>query len=165
VTEEPKEVAVLSTGEVIDGIFADAATGDLDRVMSWWAEDGVLEDVTIGQAFSGHAAIREYLDMYFTALPDLRYEPIRLLVSGPTAMVEWSQRTRVVRPFDGVTPSPGTEISLHAVDVFHVVDGLVAHEVSWYGDGWLRQRLTGTAGLPDALPVTPPVRPDGRRFA
>jgi ketosteroid isomerase-like protein len=158
-------VSLLSTGEVIDGIFADAATGDLDRVMSWWAEDGVLEDVTIGQAFSGHAAIREYLEMYFSALPDLRYEPIRLLVSGPTAMVEWSQRTRVVRPFDGVTPAPGTELSLHAVDVFHVVEGKVAHEVSWYGDGWLRQRLTGTPGLPGALPVTPPVGPDGRRFA
>jgi hypothetical protein len=102
--------------------------------------------------------------MYFSALPDLRYEPIRLLVSGPTAMVEWDQRTRVVQVFDGVEPAPGTELSLHAVDVFHVVEGKVAHEVSWYGDGWLRQRLTGAGGLPAVLPVTPPVRADGRRF-
>jgi len=158
-------VRTLSTSQVIDGIFAAAATGDLDEVMSWWAQDGVLEDVTIGQAFTGHAEIRPYLEMYFSALPDLRFEPIRLLICGPTAMVEWSQSTRVVRPFDGVTPQPGTELTLHAVDVFHVAGGLVAHESSWYGDGWLRQRLTGTAGLPDALPVTPPVRPDGRRFA
>src|SRR4051812_31898331 len=130
--------------------------------MSWWAEDGVLEDVTIGKAFSGHPKIREYLEMYFSALPDLRYEPIRLLVDGSTAMVEWSQSTRVVRPFDGVAPAPGTTLDLHAVDVFHVVDGKVAHEVSWYGDGWLRQRLTGTLDLPEALPVTPSPLPDGR---
>jgi steroid delta-isomerase-like uncharacterized protein len=155
----------LSTREVIDGIFAAAATGDLDEVMSWWAEDGVLEDVTIGQAFSGHGEIREYLEMYFSALPDLRYEPIRLLVDGPTAMVEWSQSTRVVKPFDGVAPTPGTSVSLHAVDVFHVAEGKVAHEVSWYGDGWLRQRITGRTDLPQPLPVTPPVLPDGRRFA
>ena len=157
-------MTVRSTGEVIDGIFADAATGDLDRVMSWWAEDGVLEDVTIGQAFTGHAAIREYLQMYFGALPDLRYEPVRLVVSGPTAVVEWHQRTRVVQAFDGVEPAPGTELDLHALDLFHVVDGKVAHEVSWYGDGWLRQRLTGAPGLPPALPVTPPVGAGGLRF-
>jgi ketosteroid isomerase-like protein len=157
-------VSTLSTREVIDGIFAAAGSGDLDEVMSWWAEDGVLEDVTIAQAFTGHAEIRKYLEMYFSALPDLRYEPIRLLVDGPTAMVEWCQTTRVTQPFDGVTPGPGTELVLHAVDVFHVVAGKVAHEVSWYGDGWLRQRLTGSAGLPAALRVTPPLI-DGRRFA
>jgi hypothetical protein len=58
-------------------------------------------------------------------------------------------------------------VFLRAVDVFHIDGGLVRHEASWYGDGWLRQRL-GEAGaahlIPAPLPVTPPVGASGTRF-
>lgn len=153
----------LSTREVIDGIFADAATGDLEAVLRWWHDDGTLEDVTIGQAFVGKQALREYLDMYYRALPTVTYEPIRLIIDGPTAMVEWMQPARITGAFDGVE-ADGREVLLHALDVFHVVDGLIVHEVSWYGDGWFRQRLAGEAALPAALPLTPSLAADGSRF-
>jgi ketosteroid isomerase-like protein len=156
-------MAVPGTRDVIDGIFADAATGDLEAVLRWWHDDGTLEDVTLAQAFVGKPALRAYLDMYYRALPEVRYEPIRLLVSGDTAMVEWMQTARVSGVFDGVE-ADGREVVLHAMDVFHVVDGLIVHEVSWYGDGWLRQRLEGVAGLPPALDLTPPLAADGTRF-
>ena len=87
-------MAVPGTRDVIDGIFADAATGDLEAVLRWWHDDGTLEDVTLARAFVGKPALREYLDMYYRALPDVRYEPIRLMVSGETAMVEWMQAAR-----------------------------------------------------------------------
>jgi steroid delta-isomerase-like uncharacterized protein len=147
--------SMLSTRDVIDGIFADAATGDLDSVMQWWADDGVLEDVTIARAFHGREEITDYLAMYYTALPDLVFEPIRLVVEGPTAVVEWAQKTRVAAAFDGVEAA-GREVYLHAIDVFHVADGLIQHEVSWYGDAWLRMRLEGAAVCaPEPLLVTP----------
>jgi predicted ester cyclase len=155
----------LTTREVIEGIFADAATGNLERVLRWWAHDGILEDVTIAQAFVGKDELRSYLRWYFKALPDVRYEPIRLVIDGSTAIVEWQQSARVVDVFDGVAPT-GVELNIHALDMFHVRDGLVQHEVSWYGDGWFRQRLEGAIepDIPPPLPVTPPVRDDGTRF-
>jgi predicted ester cyclase len=156
-------MAAPGTREVIDGIFADAATGDLENVLRWWHDEGTLEDVTLAQAYVGKAALRDYLDMYYRALPEVRYEPIRLLVSGETAMVEWMQTARISGEFDGVE-ADGREVVLHAMDVFHVVDGLIVHEVSWYGDGWFRQRLDGVTGLPAALPLTPPLAADGSRF-
>jgi hypothetical protein len=56
-------------------------------------------------------------------------------------------------------------VFLRAVDIFHIADGLVQHESSWYGDGWLRQRLGDSAGdIPSALPVTPALRASGWRF-
>lgn len=156
-----------STAEVIDEIFAAAATGDLDKVMSWWAADGVLEDVTLALAFTGAAEIRDYLTMYFAALPEIRYEPIRVVISGSDAVVEWAQSTVIAAPFDGIAASVGHKLFLHAVDMFHIDGGLVQHEVSWYGDGWLRARLHGEqrADIRPALPVTPPLgRLDVRRF-
>ena len=149
---------------MIDGIFGAAATGDLDAVMRWWARDGVLEDITIARAFRGHDEIRPYLDMYYRALPDVTYTPIRLAIDGPTAVVEWAQPAVIAAPFDG-TPSAGREVFLRAVDIFHIAGGLVQHESSWYGDGWLRRRLGDEAGpLPVPLPVTPPLTEQGARF-
>jgi steroid delta-isomerase-like uncharacterized protein len=155
---------VLSTREVIDGIFGAAATGDLDAVMNCWAADGVLEDITIARAFHGHDDIRQYLDMYYGALPDVTYTPIRLVIDGPTAVVEWAQPAVIAASFDG-TPSAGRKVFLRAVDIFHIADGLVQHESSWYGDGWLRQRLGDDAGhMPPELPVTPDLNASGMRF-
>jgi hypothetical protein len=154
---------MLSTRQVIDGIFADAATGDLEQVMRWWAEDGVLEDVTLAKAFTGRAEITDYLRMYYGALPEVVYEPLRLVIDGPTAVVEWAQLALIAAPFDGVD-AVGVEVYLHAIDIFHVVDGLIRHEASWYGDAWLRLRLERAVGLPLSLPLTPPVALDGSRF-
>jgi steroid delta-isomerase-like uncharacterized protein len=158
-------MAEASTRDVIEGIFADAATGNLERVLQWWSDDGTLEDVSIARAFVGKDEIREYLRWYYAALPEVQYEPIRLLVDGPTAMVEWQQTARVAAEFDGI-PASGQEVYLHAIDVFDVRDGLIQHEVSWYGDAWLRQRLQGVTGadIRPALPLTPPLHADGTRF-
>lgn len=158
-------MTALDTRQVIDAIFADAATGDVDRVLRWWAPDGILEDVTLARAFHGHAEIGPYLEMYYAALPDVTYAPIRLVVSGATAVVEWAQPAVVAGAFDRVEAT-GRRLFLHALDLFHVEGGLIRHEVSWYGDGWLRQRLDGSAATdaPPELPVTPPVGPSGLRF-
>jgi predicted ester cyclase len=154
----------VTTREVIDGIFGAAATGDLDEVMRWWAPDGILEDVTIARAFHGHDAIRAYLEMYYGALPDVTYTPIRVVIDGPSAVVEWAQDALVAAPFDG-TRSAGRRVFLHAVDIFHIEGGLVRHESSWYGDGWLRERLDAdSVSAPPPLPVTPAIAAPGARF-
>jgi steroid delta-isomerase-like uncharacterized protein len=130
------------TRGVIEGIFAEAARGDLDGVMRWWAPDGVLEDVTLARAFRGHEEIRAYLDMYFGALSDVTYTPQRTVIDGSSAVVEWAQEATLAAPFDGLD-CVGRSLYLRAVDIFHIADGLVRHEASWYGDGWLRIRLEG----------------------
>jgi hypothetical protein len=156
---------MLDTRAVIEKILGEAAFGDLHGVMRWWAPGGILEDVTMARAFRGHDEIRSYLDMYYRALPQLTYEPVRMAVDGPTAVVEWARETVVAAPFDGIPHSAGRTVFLHAVDIFHVSGGLVQHESSWYGDGWLRQRLGDSADRPPPpLPLTPPPGPAGSRF-
>jgi steroid delta-isomerase-like uncharacterized protein len=160
-----------STREVIDHLFAAAATGDLDQVLAWWADDGVLDDITLARRFSGQAELRPYLDWYFRALPDLDFTPARILVEGPYAAVEWAEICHQTGTFDGV-PGDGRELRLRALDLFEIRDGKVAHESSWYGDGWFRRRLEGPAsnagvpGVPEPLPRgaswAEPVAPDQR---
>ena len=146
--------APLSTRAVIDGIFAAAATGELEDVLDWWADDGVLDDITLGRVFSGKTELRPYLDWYFKALPDLDFTPARILVDGPYAAVEWAEICHLTGPFDGV-PADGRELRLRALDLFEIRDGKVQHESSWYGDAWFRRRIGSIASegpWPPALP-------------
>jgi hypothetical protein len=62
-----------------------------------------------------------------------------------------------------VNAGVGMDLFLRAVGIFHIAGGLVQHEPSWYGDGWLRQRLGG-GGAPPPLALTPPLAADGARF-
>jgi hypothetical protein len=64
-----------------------------------------------------------------------------------------------------VNAGVGMDLFLRAVGIFHIAGGLVQHEPSWYGDGWLRQRLGG-GGAPPAPPLalTPPLAAHGARF-
>lgn len=132
------------TRHVIDRLFAAAATGVTEDVLEWWADDGVLDDVTIARRVSGKAALREYLEMYYHALPDLHFVPRRMLVDGPWALVEWAETCHLAAPFDDV-PGDGRELHLRGVDMFEVRDGRVARESGWYGDGWFRDRIEGPA--------------------
>jgi hypothetical protein len=70
----------------------------------------------------------------------------------------------VAAPPDGA-PGTGLELFVRAVDIFHIAGDLVRHESSWFGDGWLRQRLGG-GGAPPRPPLllTPPLAADGKRF-
>jgi steroid delta-isomerase-like uncharacterized protein len=143
------------TRAVIDGLFAEAATGDTARVLKWWAAAGALDDVTIARRYTSHAELRPYLDMYYGAFPDLTFTPSLLIVDGPWALVQWAETCHFRGPFDGIRPD-GRRLQIRAVDAFVVENGLVQAESSWYGDGWFRARLESRN--PDSL--RPPL-PEG----
>ena len=90
--------------------------------------------------------------MYYRAFPDLDFTPARVVVDGPHAAVEWAETFHFREDFDGIA-ADGREVRVRALDVFEIRDGLVVHESGWYGDAWLRRRLTDRdlSGLPTPL--------------
>src|SRR5436305_14135047 len=89
VPDRPPSTTSVETRRVIDGLFAAAATGITDEVLRWWADDGVLDDVRMAQRFTGKAAMRRFLEMYYLAIPDLDLQPTLLLVGRTRPYVEW----------------------------------------------------------------------------
>lgn len=128
-------------GDLLHDLFARAGSQNLDAVLELWHPDGVLDDVTLGRTAVGKRAVADYLYEFFAALPDLSYTPQLVIREGAHGVVVWRGETRVEREFFGF-PATDNRLTLHGCDVFQVEEGLIRHEWSWYGDGWLAARLT-----------------------
>lgn len=127
--------------QMIKELFEVAGAGDLEGVFSFWHDDGVLEDMTLNRRFVGKAAVEAYLREYFLALPDLEYRPKEIWADGDRGVVMWTGTAHLKRPFFGF-PADGRRLNLEGVDLFWIESETVVRERSWYGDGWLFQRLT-----------------------
>jgi ketosteroid isomerase-like protein len=137
---------MTSTRTVLSHLFEAGGAGDLDRVLGLWHEEGVLEDMTLDMVVTGKPAVTAYLRDYFSAFPGLSYTPDEIWAAGDHGVVTWRGTAHPASSFFGIPVSANT-ISLRGVDLFWVRDGTVVRERSWYGDGWLFQRLIkGQAG-------------------
>jgi ketosteroid isomerase-like protein len=69
---------------------------DLDRIMSFFAEDCVLEmprgPDPWGARSVGKAAVREGLRARFAGIPDVRYDDDTHLVAGDVGISQWTLR-------------------------------------------------------------------------
>ena len=78
---------MLSTRAVIDGIFSEAAKGDLDGVMRWWAADGILRFAKTPQRLLLHLILTSGIlsALLVNDTICLMLTPLVVAVSTPTA--------------------------------------------------------------------------------
>jgi ketosteroid isomerase-like protein len=108
--------------EVFEAVLA-AGLGsrDVDAALSYFAEDAVLTDYSdAGAVYTGRAAIREVIQGFLDALPDVRYEITELVASNDQVAAAVLIRAT---PEEGAEP---VEFRLCAFDV--VRDGKIVSE-------------------------------------
>ena len=100
---------------------------DLDRIMSHFAEDCVLEmprgREPCGTRSVGKSAVREGLAGRFKGLPDVHYGDAVHFVAGDTGMSKWT--------VSGTTPT-GQKIRANGCDFYTFRDGLVVKKDSYW---------------------------------
>jgi len=100
---------------------------DLDRIMSHFAEDAVLEmprgPEPWGARFVGKAAIREGLAGRFKGLPDVHYGDAVHSVAGDVGISRWT--------VTGTTPA-GARVCANGCDFYTFRDGLVVKKDSYW---------------------------------
>ncbi|MFK0333191.1 nuclear transport factor 2 family protein [Rhizobium sp. NPDC090275] len=51
--------------KLVESFIATANAFDVEAALSLFAADAVIDDISVGDAFVGHAGVRQYLDRFF----------------------------------------------------------------------------------------------------
>lgn len=100
---------------------------DLDRIVSFFADDAVLEmprgPDPWGRRYLGKAAIREGLSARFTGLPDVHYGDDSHYIDGDMGISQWT--------VTGTTPA-GERIAARGCDFYSFRDGKITKKDSFW---------------------------------
>jgi steroid delta-isomerase-like uncharacterized protein len=114
---------------LIDDYSAAWASHDPDRIASLHAEDGIFQ-LHSGDAgpVEGRGAIRDAFAVFLTQFPDLEFVEQELHPADWGWAVRWTMSGTLAVPFEvgEKTAEPGGSISIDAVDLITVADGLIA---------------------------------------
>jgi steroid delta-isomerase-like uncharacterized protein len=120
---------------------------DVDRIVSFFAPDGVYEDVTnVGNGWAspweGRAAIREAVTDMYVGIPDLALETHSIRSSDGSAVLEWTMTGTHTGDWENA-PATGRSFSVRGVSVLELDDGAIRHQRD-YWDGF---RFSSQLGL------------------
>jgi ketosteroid isomerase-like protein len=100
---------------------------DLDRIMSFFSADCVLEMPRgadpWGTRYVGADAVREGLRTRFAGIPDVRYDDDSHFVSGDVGVSQWTLRGR---------SSKGERIEVRGCDFYTFRDGKIVKKDSFW---------------------------------
>ena len=86
----------MVTLDLMKAISAAFNSRDVDRIVSFFAEDGVFclsrGPEPVGRTLSGKAAIRQALADRFAVIPDMRWENEEYILAGDRAVSVWTVR-------------------------------------------------------------------------
>jgi steroid delta-isomerase-like uncharacterized protein len=104
---------------------------DIEAILAMHTEDSVFENHTSGGKAVGKEAIREILQVVFSAFPDIRFDARRTYVRDGLVTQEWTASATLAIPYTsgGITvPPTGARISWNGVDVIPFTGNLVARK-------------------------------------
>jgi ketosteroid isomerase-like protein len=115
------------TVETLKAILDAFNAHDLDRIMSFFAEDCVLEmprgPEPWGARYVGAAAVREGLRSRFAGIPDVRYGDDSHFVAGDRGVSEWTIRG---------TRASGERVEVRGCDHFTFRNGKIVRKDSYW---------------------------------
>ncbi len=115
------------TADTLAQVLAAFNRHDLDAVMSFFADDVVMEmprgSDPWGSRYVGQEAVREGVAARFAGIPDVRYSEDRHVVCGDRGVSEWM--------LTGTTTA-GERIAVRGCDLWEFRDGLIVRKDSYW---------------------------------
>jgi predicted ester cyclase len=127
----PDQVAQDEVTEVARTYFGATARRDLDAMEACWKPGGVENIMGLGE-LRVPDEYRPYFQELFDALPDFKYEVIKMVTEGNRVAVHWQAKgTFTGKPYQGLKAN-GRSGRLEGIDMVEVVDGkVVRNDVSF----------------------------------
>ena len=118
---ESNKQAIIRYAEVVWN------NGDLEAVADFIAADFVRHNAGEPTASPGPESIRQLVQVYRGAFPDLHFAAEVLLAEGDLVAVRWQMRGAQQGELMGI-PATGRQIAIAATDIYRLADGKIAEQ-------------------------------------
>jgi steroid delta-isomerase-like uncharacterized protein len=111
---------------------------DIEKVVRFYSADYIGEDVGQAAPLRGRDAVRNMLENYWRAFPDLKFDIIRALMDGSRIVILWIGEGTHQGTIMNIPPT-GHKVRVRGVSIIDVQDGLVVNgQYIWDMAGMLR---------------------------
>lgn len=117
-----------------------AWSNDIEKLMPFFTEDVVYEDVTFGVVNHGKMELRKFALDFFKAFPDTRFTVTSVVISGNHAAVEWTLTGTQKGDMPGI-PATNKPISVRGVSMMEFRNGKVSRDSDYWDMATLRRQV------------------------
>ena len=98
------------TADLLGRYYEAWGTGDPDKVLAFFSDESVFEDLAFEARFEGAEAIRSFAVMTYAGVPDFRVEPHTVVANGRHAGASWTNTFLVGRKRSGSSSVPAATL-------------------------------------------------------
>jgi steroid delta-isomerase-like uncharacterized protein len=111
---------------------------DIEKVLSFYSPDYIADDVGLASVLRGHGALREMLQTYWRAFPDLEIAVTDMVIEGSRVVSAWVAAGTHQGTIMNIPPT-GHKVQVRGMSIIDVEDGLIVRgQYIWDLAGMLR---------------------------
>ena len=111
---------------------------DIEKVLSFYSADYIADDVGQASLLRGHAGLREMLETYWRAFPDLEFAVTDMVIEGSRVVTVWVAAGTHLGTIMNIPPTRH-KVQVRGVSMIDVEDGLIVRgQYIWDLAGMLR---------------------------
>ena len=132
-------------------LLAAWSSHEVERVLSFYDDDGVFEDFALGRVMRGKEEIRAFIKESFSGFPDFRMEMKSFLSSHDHVCIEWMAGGTHNGNLPGM-PATGKSFSVPGVSVIELAQGKAKREADYWDSASMMRQLGLLAAVMAADP-------------
>ena len=117
------------------------STGDIDKILSFYADDCVYEDIALGRVSNGMGELRVFVQDNFTAFPDFRVGLKSCFTSGDHVCIESVISGTHKGDIPGLPPATGKAFSVRCAHICELREGKAFRVTDYYDMASIMRQL------------------------
>ena len=125
---------------MLEDYFAAWNSQDVERILSFFTDDCLYEDVALKRIVRGKAELQALLESVFTDIAGLKMDIKSVFSSGNWVASEWTMSGRFVHSSDPLLTATGKSFLVRGATVFELSNGKISRNTDYLDlTGFLRQ--------------------------
>jgi steroid delta-isomerase-like uncharacterized protein len=121
---------------------------DPDKILSFFSDDVLYEDLAIGKTMHGKQELAEFIKLTLNDIPDFHIEATSLIVSGDWVASEAIMSGTMAHSSIPGIPATGKSFSLRAASIMELSNGKIRRETDYYNAITMMQQIGAIPSQP-----------------